>query len=104
MSDKLVKSKITMAKKKVHQSDKTGNARKSFSDDMYFSYFEETKDAAQRRSWTFYEAINLYEIKKSDHTRHRGCFDSAKQAGKTYEPFCTAVYGTPGGGAKRRFI
>ena len=27
------------------------------SDDTYFSYFEETKDAAQRRSWTFYEAI-----------------------------------------------
>ena len=27
------------------------------SDDMYFSYFEKTKDAAQRRSWTFYKAI-----------------------------------------------
>ncbi|MBC2714815.1 MAG: hypothetical protein HF978_05830 [Desulfobacteraceae bacterium] len=27
------------------------------SDDSYLLYFEETKDAAQRRSWTFYEAI-----------------------------------------------
>ena len=29
------------------------------SDDSYFSYFEKTKDAAQRGSWTFYEAIKF---------------------------------------------
>ena len=51
--DKLVKSKITMAKKKVQIQ-----GAQTLSDDTYFSYFEETKDAAQRRSWTFYEAIN----------------------------------------------
>ncbi len=27
------------------------------SDDSYKSYYEEAKDAAQRRSWTFCEAI-----------------------------------------------
>jgi 7-cyano-7-deazaguanine reductase len=32
-------------------------ARKSVSDDSYLSNFEETKDAAQRKSWTFYEAV-----------------------------------------------
>jgi hypothetical protein len=29
------------------------------SDDMYFSYFEKTKDAAQHIIWTFYEAISI---------------------------------------------
>ena len=27
------------------------------SDDSYLVYYEETKNAAQRRIWTFYEAI-----------------------------------------------
>jgi hypothetical protein len=27
------------------------------SDDLYLAYHEETKDAAQQRIWTFYEAI-----------------------------------------------
>jgi len=29
------------------------------SDDLYLAYFEDTKDAAQQRIWTFYEAINV---------------------------------------------
>jgi hypothetical protein len=41
-----------MAKKKAPNS-----RRVNPEDDTYFSYFEETKDATQRRSWTFYEAI-----------------------------------------------
>ncbi|MCD6586822.1 MAG: hypothetical protein J7K96_13785, partial [Desulfobacteraceae bacterium] len=28
------------------------------SDDSYLAYFEETKNAAQHRIWTFYEAVN----------------------------------------------
>ena len=43
-----------MAKKKVQIQ-----GAQILSDDSYFSYFEETKDAAQRRSWTFYEAIRI---------------------------------------------
>jgi len=42
-----------MAKKKVQMQ-----GAHILRDDTYFSYFEETKDAAQRRSWTFYEAIH----------------------------------------------
>ncbi|MGB9500192.1 MAG: hypothetical protein ACKVE4_10705 [Dissulfuribacterales bacterium] len=48
------KKKISMAKKKVQIQ-----GAQILSDDTYFSYFEETKDAAQRRSWTFYEAIKM---------------------------------------------
>ena len=59
MSDKLVKSKILMAKKKVHQCYKNWQGAQILSDDTYFSYFEETKDAAQHRTWTFYEASNV---------------------------------------------
>ena len=29
------------------------------SDDLYLAYYEETKNAAQQRIWTFYEAINI---------------------------------------------
>jgi hypothetical protein len=33
------------------------------SDDSYLAYYEETKDEAQQRIWTFYEAIKFgYEI------------------------------------------
>jgi len=39
-----------MAKKKVHLSYKNWQGAQILSDDSYFSYFEETKDAAQRRS------------------------------------------------------
>ena len=39
-----------MAKKKVHQSYKIGKARKSLSDDTYFSYVEAMKDAAQPKA------------------------------------------------------
>jgi len=42
-----------MAKKKVQIQ-----GAQILSDDSYFSYYEKTKDATQRRSWTFYEAIN----------------------------------------------
>ena len=31
----------------------------TLSDDSYVCYYEETKDAAQRSSWTFYEAITI---------------------------------------------
>jgi hypothetical protein len=31
---------------------------KILSDDLYLAYHEETKDAAQHRIWTFYDAIN----------------------------------------------
>jgi len=43
-----------MAKKKVQIQD-----AQILSDDSYFSYVEETRDAAQRRSWIFYEAIKI---------------------------------------------
>ena len=29
------------------------------SDDLYLAYYEETKDAAQQRIWTFYQAIMI---------------------------------------------
>jgi hypothetical protein len=41
-----------MAKKKVQIQ-----GAQILSDDSYFLYNEATKDAAQHRSWTFYEAI-----------------------------------------------
>ena len=45
MSDKLVKSKILMAKKKVQIQ-----GAQILSDDTYFSYVEETKDAVQPKA------------------------------------------------------
>jgi len=48
-----------MAKKKAPPNLNNWQGAQILSDDTYFSYFEETKDAAQRRSWTFYEAINI---------------------------------------------
>ena len=32
------------------------------SDDSYLAYFEGTKDAAQHRIWTFYEAVRIVSI------------------------------------------
>ena len=54
MDDSLLKSPISTVKKNVQIQD-----AQILSDDKYFSYFEETKDVAQRRSWTFYEAIKV---------------------------------------------
>ena len=48
-----------MAKKKVHQANKNWQDAQILSNDSYFLYHEETKDAAQRGSWTFYEAIKI---------------------------------------------
>jgi len=53
MDDSLLKSPISTVKKNVQIQD-----AQILSDDKYFSYFEETKDVAQRRIWTFYEAVN----------------------------------------------
>jgi hypothetical protein len=50
-----------MAKKKAPPIIKNWQGAQILSDDTYFSYFGETKDAAQRGSWTFYEAINLIQ-------------------------------------------
>ncbi|MCD6584500.1 MAG: hypothetical protein J7K96_01940, partial [Desulfobacteraceae bacterium] len=36
------------------------------SDDSYLAYFEETKDVAQQRIWTFYEAILFRNIKSTE--------------------------------------
>jgi len=44
-----------MAKKKLQI-----RGAQILSDDSYLAYFEETKDAAQQRIWTFYEAIIIY--------------------------------------------
>ena len=51
-NNSFVNSQFLMAKKKVQVQ-----GAQSLSDDSYFLYFEETKDEAQRRNWTFYEAI-----------------------------------------------
>lgn len=51
-NDKLVKNQISMAKKK----DQIQGAQ-ILCNDPYLTYFKETKDVAQRRSWTFPEAI-----------------------------------------------
>jgi len=32
------------------------------SDDSYLAYFEEAKDAAQQRIWTFYKAIIIVSL------------------------------------------
>jgi len=52
-----------MAKKKVHQSYKIGKASQIPKNEVYFSYSAVMRDAAQRRNWTFYEAINIKKIK-----------------------------------------
>jgi hypothetical protein len=44
-----------MAKKKVHLFWNWQGAQ-IFSDDLYFLYHEEAKNAAQHRIWAFYEA------------------------------------------------
>ena len=43
-----------MAKKKLQIQ-----GAQILSDNSYLVYFEETKNAAQHRIWTFYEAINI---------------------------------------------
>jgi len=52
-----LKRQLLMAKKKVHQSYKIGKASQIPKNEAYFSYFAVMRDAAQRRNWTFYEAI-----------------------------------------------
>jgi hypothetical protein len=53
-----------MAKKKASPILLNWQGAQILSDDLYLSYHEETKNAAQRRSWTFYEAIKIQVIKK----------------------------------------
>ena len=42
------------------------------SDDSYLAYYEETKDVAQQRIWTFYEAINFK--RKRNRIVNKACF------------------------------
>jgi hypothetical protein len=52
-----VKNQLSMAKKKVHQSNKIGKASQIPKNEAYFAYAAVMRDIAQSRSWTFYEAI-----------------------------------------------
>ena len=52
--DDLVKNQIEMAKKKVQDQ-----GERIFRNEVYLSYAAMTKDEAQRRYWTFYEAIKF---------------------------------------------
>ena len=48
-----------MAKKKAPPNLKNWQGAQILSDDLYLAYHEETKDEAQHRIWTFYEAIKF---------------------------------------------
>ena len=69
--DKLVKSQIPMAKKKAPPILQNWRGAQILSDDLYLAYYEETKDAAQQRIWTFYEAIKYHALRDgTDRTIH----------------------------------
>jgi len=56
--DGTVKSRIQTAKKKAPPNLINWRGAQILSDDLYLAYHEETKDEAQQRIWTFYEAVN----------------------------------------------
>jgi len=64
-----VESQLAMAKKKIYQSYKIGKASQIPKNEAYFSYAAVMWDAAQRRNWTFYEAINFSAKQKRTDAR-----------------------------------